>query len=884
MSKTPQAPQSEAQALALLAKVPCADPLTHNIPAELLDMQSWVAYAVQERDGRVTKPPLNPKLDSPRFASVKKPETWGTFGEAMGFLNFHRGEAFTPNGTLAVVAGIGVVLTAETGVDIDHCILPDGSTAEWAKPLVQALLDAGMYAEKSPSGTGIRAFCREPLPPECGTCFKRNGVEAYRERRYLTVTGRRLEGSGSALPEGAKCAEALLLLWKHAYPDAPAPQPKAQGCVLDLNEAGPQTPPPKRPSDCTVDELLDRAFQAKNGAEVKALFSTPPSEAEDKSAVDLQLANRLAFWSGGDAGRLDSMMRKSARLQPPERLAKWDKQHSGAGETYGQLTCAKAIAGCTAFYGSQPFTASTGGGQAQTQAPPPWAQQNAPQTQGAQPEQDAEDEAFSSILPPPPVFPRGIFLPQLEDAIEEVAEKLGSGQYATAAGGCIAALSAAVGGKRMAGVKLSSPQPAALWICNVAPSGVGKTDVVRPFESYLKERNAEAYRQFEQKTKEWRREMKAYNAKTKEEKLAEDAPEAPDYPPMIRMKDTTLEALGDNFRAFQKAGRTPFTAIFSDELRNGLKSLDCYTGGRGGMGLSQLLSLYDGDSWDNARIDKQRCFTIPSCWLSVYGGLQTRLFPKVFTEEMIDSGGFGRWLFTRAEAPEEDPWNDEGLGWTTQETIRRVMTNLLDLPEKGTAPVRAADGGIDLNDQSIVYLTDEAREAQKEWYNAKRRAAYADGTLSLFSKLSKQSSRLALLIHLSGWALLPQGMHPEVIGADTMEKAFRLMEYFKQTQEELLALAKAGKAGASLDARHRKAALVFLRHAGEINAGGGVVSTKAMLAWLKEAGLPITSGKLAGLCKPLGIETAGRLSNTERARRFTPQSFAVMKTVAGIAE
>ena len=881
MSEAIQAPQNEAQAQALLDRLPLSDPLTQNIPAELTAHSGWVAYAAQERGGKVTKPPLNPKLDSPRFASVDKPESWGTFGEAMGFLCAHRGEAFTPNGSLAVVAGVGKVLTAEdgvTGTDIDHCLDPaTGAVLPWAKPLIDAMQGAGFYLERSPSGTGLRGFCLEPLPPECGNGFKGNGVEAYRGGgRFLTVTGRRLEGCGTlrTLPQGRDCAKALLLLWRHARPEHA--QPKAQGGI-DFNDAPDQMPPPKRPSDCTVDELLQKAFQAKNGAEVQALFSTPPSEAEDKSAVDLQLANRLAFWSGGDAGKLDSMMRKSARLQPPERLAKWDKRHSGGGATYGEMTCAKALEGCQDFYGSKPFTAPTGERKAQRQGA------QTLQTAG-EPEQDAEDEALSSILPPPPAFPRGIFLPQLEDAIEEVAEKLGSGQYATAAGGGIAAMSAAVGGKRMAGVKLSSPQPAALWICNVAPSGVGKTDVVRPFESYLKERNAEAYRQFEQKTKEWRREMKAYNAKSREEKLAEDAPEAPDYPPMIRMKDTTLEALGDNFRAFQKAGRTPFTAIFSDELRNGLKSLDCYTGGKGGMGLSQLLSLYDGDSWDNARIDKQRCFTIPSCWLSVYGGLQTRLFPKVFTEEMIDSGGFGRWLFTRAEAPEEDPWNDEWLGRTTQETIRRVMTNLLDLPEKGTAPVRTAGGGIDLNDRSIVHLTDEAREAQRGWYNAKRRAAYADGTLSLFSKLSKQSSRLALLIHLSGWALTPQGTHPEAIGADTMEKAFRLMEYFKQTQEELLALAKAGKAGASLDARHRKAALVFLRHAGEINAGGGVVSTKAMLAWLKEAGLTVTSGKLAGLCKPLGIETAGRLSSTERARRFTAQSFAVMKTVAGIAE
>ncbi len=317
-----QAPQNEAQAL--LARLPLSDPLSQYIPAELTALPQWVAYAAQERGGKVTKPPLDPKQNSPRFASVDKPETWGSFGEAMAFLCAHRGEAFTPNGTLAVVAGVGFMLTAETGADIDHCIDPaTGAVLPWAKPLVDAMQAAGFYLEASPSGTGLRGFCREPLPPECGNGFKRNGVEVYRERRFLTVTGRRLEGSGSTLPSGPVCAQALFLLWKHAHPDT-------------IQPALPRLPAQTGPSP---EERFKAMFGGDGGARRKALFDGPADEASP-SEQDLALANAVAHFFGPDPSLCEWAMQQSGR-----RRDKWEQKHYADGSTYLEGTICKALEG-----------------------------------------------------------------------------------------------------------------------------------------------------------------------------------------------------------------------------------------------------------------------------------------------------------------------------------------------------------------------------------------------------------------------------------------------------------------------------------------------------------------------------------------------------------
>ncbi len=136
----------------------------------------WKAVWQAERD-KFTK---QPHQTNGRFAKSTDPATWTTFDAVV--------EAYGRGG----FDGIGFVLSENdpfVGIDLDHCRDKETGVIEaWA---LDAVSSFDSYAEVSPSGTGVRIFIKGKLPPGGR---KSGGVEVYESGRYLTVTGRTLEG------------------------------------------------------------------------------------------------------------------------------------------------------------------------------------------------------------------------------------------------------------------------------------------------------------------------------------------------------------------------------------------------------------------------------------------------------------------------------------------------------------------------------------------------------------------------------------------------------------------------------------------------------------------------------------------------------------------
>ncbi len=90
------------------------------------------------------------------------------------------------------------------------------------------------------------------------------------------------------------------------------------------------------------DELLERARHARNGHRFRLLFDEGCTEtfAGDHSRADLALRCMLAFWTGGDASRIDRLLRRSTLMR-----SKWDERHAADGSTYRQMTIHKALSG-----------------------------------------------------------------------------------------------------------------------------------------------------------------------------------------------------------------------------------------------------------------------------------------------------------------------------------------------------------------------------------------------------------------------------------------------------------------------------------------------------------------------------------------------------------
>jgi putative DNA primase/helicase len=151
------------------------------LPAELLPLPQWVCWRFEERDGKPTKVPVNPRTG--QRASVNDPATWAPFAQAWG----------SPHNT----GTVGFVFTGADpycGIDLDGCRDPETGTI---KPWAQAIIDRfGSYTEISQSGRGIHILVRGKLPgpgrrkrlPEVG-----GEIEMYDQGRYFVLTGRPID-------------------------------------------------------------------------------------------------------------------------------------------------------------------------------------------------------------------------------------------------------------------------------------------------------------------------------------------------------------------------------------------------------------------------------------------------------------------------------------------------------------------------------------------------------------------------------------------------------------------------------------------------------------------------------------------------------------------
>ncbi len=297
-----------------------AQPIT--IPTALTDLCQWVGWRYEEHDGKRTKAPIDAKSNgSLRYAKSNNPSTWASFADAQAACGRH-----------PELAGVGFCFSPGdglTGLDLDHVIDPD--TGE-LKPEAAEILERfrGTYAEVSPSGTGLRLFCYGKPRRSGKNTGKVKWLEVYAHpsSRYLTVTGNAWNGNASEVTNQQDALD-----WLHER-------------FMDSTESKPVDSKPGPASALNLDDaaLLAKARAARNGSDFDRLWSGDTSgHSGDDSAADLALCNLLAFWTDGDADRIDRLFRQSGLMRP-----KWNHLH---GErTYGAATIAKAIDGMREGY------------------------------------------------------------------------------------------------------------------------------------------------------------------------------------------------------------------------------------------------------------------------------------------------------------------------------------------------------------------------------------------------------------------------------------------------------------------------------------------------------------------------------------------------------
>ncbi len=285
------------------------EPLPVNfagIPERLRGYPHFVVWQYELVDDELKKPPYDPKTG--KRASVRKPQTWGSFQDARSA--YQTGQ----------FAGVGIVLTPDmgiVGIDIDHCIA-DGEPSGEARRIITAL---NSYAETSPSGTGIRIMLEGKLP---GALRRKGDIELYEDMRYLTLTGHSLANT----PQDVQPRHRELYGLYHRIFQLDS---REQARENTGGGAG-QRPAFAYRLARSDETVLHKALAAKNGDNFKRYYHGDTSLWEGKGArhrsqseADFTLVLLLLYWTNGDTTQVDRLFRQSGLMRD-----KWDRPVKGS--------------------------------------------------------------------------------------------------------------------------------------------------------------------------------------------------------------------------------------------------------------------------------------------------------------------------------------------------------------------------------------------------------------------------------------------------------------------------------------------------------------------------------------------------------------------------
>lgn len=253
----------------------------------------FVNWKLETRNGKATKLPYQ---TNGKLASSTNPATWSTYQEVK-----------------AKSAKVGIVLhdSLLLCIDLDHVLFSASELLPKYKNLKPLIEQADSFTEVSQSGNGLHIFLELTEPLKL-TANKKEPVEAYVSGRYIATTGNSLHKVPRAI-RTISPAEALLLLKIAGLPQTDP--------FDDANEAK-ETTKYLEPIDDT--ELLERMFNASNGADIKALYDGDVLRyGKDLSKADMGLLAHFAFWTNRNAEQMERLWMASPlgmREKTQERL------------------------------------------------------------------------------------------------------------------------------------------------------------------------------------------------------------------------------------------------------------------------------------------------------------------------------------------------------------------------------------------------------------------------------------------------------------------------------------------------------------------------------------------------------------------------------------
>lgn len=278
-------------------------------PESLKSLPVWILWKLEpDKSGRLTKVPYSAKYDG--RASSTNENTWDTYEHTVRKFESRFGE----------YDGIGIMLSTKFQIifiDIDHCISYEDGEAKFS-PVAEDILSrmGSQFVELSQSKTGVHILAVGEF--EKNFKSSETGVEMYKEKRFVAMTGRALAGN-----EPHRDPEAVEYIYNKYKASQKSTQrgrkalPKREGCL------------------CLDDKkIIDRASR---NSKFRKLYVGDWSSAGfgSQSEGDLAMCCLLAFWTDCDPEAIDRIFRLTGLYRE-----KWER------EDYRSETISKAIGGC----------------------------------------------------------------------------------------------------------------------------------------------------------------------------------------------------------------------------------------------------------------------------------------------------------------------------------------------------------------------------------------------------------------------------------------------------------------------------------------------------------------------------------------------------------
>ena len=292
------------------------------IPQELKDLKQWCIYRIVQRDGKKTKIPIN--ANTGEMGKSNDESTWAEFETAVQAVSkFH-------------ADGIGFFFKEPyVGVDIDDIrdeLEKYFRYGDREGNLVHEFIEGlKSYSEISVSGNGLHIIVSGKLPKG----KRKNGdFEMYDKRRFFVMTGKQV---GNYREINKEPYNSNLSPLRQLYDKYIGKSEKS--CQMSKIQ-----PTDITGNNLTVEEIIDRASNGKNGTRFKVFMNGGWEQFyESQSQADMAFANDLAYWTAKDFNKMDEIFRRSALIRD-----KWDRKTGSS--TYGAITLNNAIISCNNVY------------------------------------------------------------------------------------------------------------------------------------------------------------------------------------------------------------------------------------------------------------------------------------------------------------------------------------------------------------------------------------------------------------------------------------------------------------------------------------------------------------------------------------------------------